>query len=73
MATTQRDPRPLAQSPVEMFTVHVCFPFQFTPHSVETLDRILGTTRCEHGYTQTLSNCDLEIIKFPTGYLSHGE
>jgi hypothetical protein len=52
-----------------MLTMQVS-PLQFTRHLVETLDRILGATCCIQGFTQTLSNRDVEIIKFPSGYLS---
>ena len=36
---------------------------------METLDRILGTTYCKQGFTQTLSNRDVQMIKFPPEYL----
>ena len=32
--------------------------------------RIIRAARCMQSFTQTLSNRDVEIIKFPSGYLS---
>ena len=55
-----------------MLGVQVCLAFQFTRHLVETLDRILGTTRCIHDFTQTLLNHGAETIEFPSGHLSEG-
>ena len=62
--------RPLTKSPFRAFTVEVHISSEFSRHSVETLDRILRATRCMQRFAQTLSNCGVEIIKFPSGYLS---
>ena len=68
-----RDEPPLTQNPFELVTVQACLLPQFTSHLVETLDRILGATRCIQGFTQTLLNRGAEIIEFPSGYLLETE
>ena len=53
-----------------MPTMQLFLLFQFTRHLKETLDRTFSATRCIQGFTEALLNRDLEIIKFPSGYLS---
>ena len=69
MAPT-RDAIPLTKSPFRALTAQVRIPSWFSSHLVETLDRILRATRCMQSFAQTLPNYDVEIIKFPSGYLS---
>ena len=62
--------RRLTKSPFRVFAVQVHSSSKFSGHLVETLDRILRATRCVQRFAHTLSNCHVEIIKFPSRYLS---
>ena len=61
---------PLTQSPFRVTTLLVHLSSRSTRHLVETFNRILRATRRIQGVTQTLPNLDVEIIKFPSGYLT---
>ena len=61
---------PLTQSPFRVTTLLVHHSSRSTRHLVETFNRILRATRRIQGVAQTLPNLDVEIIKFPSGYLS---
>ena len=65
-----RDAVSLTKSPFRVFTAQVHISSQFSRHLVETLDRILRATPCMQSFAQTLSNCGVEVIKFPSRYLS---
>ena len=63
----------LTMNPSEMLTRQVRHLSCFIRHLMETFDRILCATCCIQSLAQTLLNCGVEIIKFPSEYLSDSE
>ena len=60
----------LTRNPLEERFAHISLFIKGIYHFEKRFARIFRATRCIQGVTQTLSNRDIEIIEFPSGYLS---
>ena len=60
----------LTRNPLEEGSAHISLFIKAIYQFEKRFARILLAIRCIQGVTQTLAKRDVEIIKFPSGYLS---
>ena len=69
-AATKLVEHKLTRNPLDEGPAHITLFIKGIHHFEKRFTRIFRATRCIQGVTQMLWNRDVEIIKFPSGYLS---